>query len=709
MPACPCCGDETLNDQQRRQHMVARWGRLAAALDAMNQDDAGLVAHDAGPAPNDNGPAPNGDSLAPGLAPGDELAPGNDGMVLDEVAPAPDRIDLVALIAREDGSDLGSEPRDDADDMDLDDDLFVPPPEVPPGPGVRWNPPVCIDEWTSEEEPDLANFAPPNADSDNASVANTDRDPEFFEQDELVGLDPDVELDMDDPELWAFLRQYLSDLTHEEWVDMFNWDLTDRDCKSLRFLASRLRTHFSHTTYDDLQLHACEELGLPSDFVAWQRLKILAGLESCMYDCCVLSYTPLIPQLKGLFQNPRLVKEMRHCARHKVHRACEPGNISDIFDGKIYCTLQNTKVREGDDYQYFDLPDDIALGFGTDGFILLIEELLELVEGVEVTKVASEVDNFEGEGTNFVLHAFLIILFGDIPAISNCAPYEMMHLIFENLVPNMVLLWKGKFKWINHDDEAYWVSDDDWNQIGRLTAEATHTIPSRFVSTLLNIDQDMGLYKAKAYSFWFTYLTPILLNGQLDREYYEHFLTMHEIVVLCLELEISGEEVDALEEMINKWVQEYERYFGLTEGPGLTAQQLCDQIDWNTLYELLPDRNADLPNERDQPICVIHYGCVQDVFYVEWIQDLATNAQRPYLLVRVQECNTQGLDATWPENPIVMYNRLDTLEIINLGTVHAIVGRVKVGSRNMWAIIDRSKGARTQFNNEEGDPDLNLD
>ncbi|KAG8747297.1 hypothetical protein FRC10_001476 [Ceratobasidium sp. 414] len=408
----------------------------------------------------------------------------------------------------------------------------------------------------------------------------------------------------------------------------------------------------------------------------------------------------------------------------------------------------------------------------------------------------------------------------------------------------MVLLWKGKFKWIDHDDEAYRVSDDDWNQIGRLTAEATRTIPSRFVGTLPNIDQDMGLYKAEAYSFWFTYLAPILLNGRLDREYYEHFLTMREIVVLCLELEISDEEVDALEETINEWVQEYERlyyrhdhdrlptcvltihallhipyyirqtgppsatwsfvmerfcghllrpalsnrvrpyeyldnfirrraqmqivsrvhdipslirpitaltlragelisskeeiydflpdfvlgqpvnrmyratdqikrqmtrYFGLAEGPGLTAQQLRDRIDWNTLYELLPDRNADLPNERDQPIRVIHYGRVQDVFYVEWIQDPATNARRPYLLVRVQECNTRGLDATRPENPIVTYNRLDTLEIINLGTVHAVVGRVKVGGRNTWAIIDRSKGARTQFNNEEGDPDLDLD
>jgi hypothetical protein len=81
----------------------------------------------------------------------------------------------------------------------------------------------------------------------------------------------------------------------------------------------------------------------------------------------------------------------------------------------------------------------------------------------------------------------------------------------------------------------------------------------------------------------------------------------------------------------------------------------------------------------------------------------------PYLLARIQECNTRGLDATRPENPIVTYNRLDSPEIIHLGTVHAVVGRIKVGGRNIWAIVDRSRGARTQFNNENGLPDADLD
>ncbi|KAG9083097.1 hypothetical protein FRC06_004700, partial [Ceratobasidium sp. 370] len=70
--------------------------------------------------------------------------------------------------------------------------------------------------------------------------------------------------------------------------------------------------------------------------------------------------------------------------------------------------------------------------------------------------------------------------------------------------------------------------------------------------------------------------------------------------------------------------------------------------------------------------------------------------------------NTWGLDATRPDTPIVTYNQLDSPEVINLGTVHAAVGRIKVGGRNTWVIIDRSKGVWTQFNNKEGNRDLDL-
>ncbi|KAG8680040.1 hypothetical protein FRC08_016579, partial [Ceratobasidium sp. 394] len=315
------------------------------------------------------------------------------------------------------------------------------------------------------------------------------------------------------------------------------------------------------------------------------------------------------------------------------------------------------------------------------------------------------------------------------------------------------------------------------------------------------------------------------------QEYYEHFLEMREIIVLCLGLEITDAQVDELEWKINRWVQDYERlyyrydhdrlpacvltvhallhmpyyirragplpcswsfvverfcghllrpavtnrvrpydtlnnfvrrhaqlqivshvqgmpellrrptnltlqagklisskeriydflpdyvlgqpvkrilnpparlkrqmaqYFGLAEGPPHgegprpTEWELIDKVDWNMLvrygrfrmmsmgdrvrttglihsdgvahdnsfirYELLPDRNAHLPRERDRPIRKIYYGRVQDIYYVEFVRDQATNTRIPYLLVRVEECETHGLDAANPKTPIITYH-----------------------------------------------------
>jgi hypothetical protein len=60
-------------------------------------------------------------------------------------------------------------------------------------------------------------------------------------------------------------------------------DLSDRDRTTLQFLATRLCTHFSRQTYEDLRHCACEPLVIPSEFVAWRRLRILSGLETRAY------------------------------------------------------------------------------------------------------------------------------------------------------------------------------------------------------------------------------------------------------------------------------------------------------------------------------------------------------------------------------------------------------------------------------------------
>ena len=69
-----------------------------------------------------------------------------------------------------------------------------------------------------------------------------------------------------------------------------------------------------------------------------------------------------------------------------------------------------------------------------------------------------------------------------------------------------------------------------------------------------------------------------------------------------------------------------------------------------------------------------------------------------YLLAWVKPCETRGLDAASPENPVVTYTERDggSPYIIHVNTIVAVVGRIRMG--NTWAIVDQSQGnVHTQF------------
>ncbi|CAE6417428.1 unnamed protein product, partial [Rhizoctonia solani] len=369
-------------------------------------------------------------------------------------------------------------------------------PPLPQVQGLRNNPPVTILEW-----PDLDEILDTGGSDEDepAPVDGPDRDPVFVEQHQAPTFDPIDEPLLTDEEMLEILEMELGDLEDtDEWVDMYTRLITTRDRTVLQFLATRLRTHFSRQTYNDLRHGACAELKIPSEFVAWRRLRILSDLESRSYDCCVNScvcflgryrnltscpyckearlnsagsprrrfrYSPLIPQLRALFQDPEMAEKLGYrvlCDTVRENRV-----IQDVFDAEHYLKLRETLLDPEGDYHFFDDPRDIALGVSTDGFTLfkrrrrglstawpiliinynlhprirnrlenvlcvgvipgpkqckdlnsylvpLLDELLELEAGVTCTTPPGP----DGVGSNFVFHAFLIMLFGDIPAVA---------------------------------------------------------------------------------------------------------------------------------------------------------------------------------------------------------------------------------------------------------------------------------------------------
>lgn len=123
---------------------------------------------------------------------------------------------------------------------------------------------------------------------------------------------------------------------------------------------------------------------------------------------------------------------------------------------------------------------------------------------------------------------------------SSC-PWEWMHLFAENLIPNMLDMWTGRFKNSDPGSGNYQLDPDDWAAIGKETVEAMKSIPSQFVRHIGNIALDRSTFTAESYAFWFMYLAPHLLAGRFaDIKYYQHAMDLIEIMHITLQFEFTS-------------------------------------------------------------------------------------------------------------------------------------------------------------------------
>ncbi|TDL18506.1 hypothetical protein BD410DRAFT_816196 [Rickenella mellea] len=136
-----------------------------------------------------------------------------------------------------------------------------------------------------------------------------------------------------------------------------------------------------------------------------------------------------------------------------------------------------------------------------------------------------------------------------------------MHLIWLNLVPNLVLLFTGNFKELGSDD-PYVLPPTVWEAIGTATAESGHTIPSAFGARVPNIAKEKQYFTAETWSFWSLYLAPALLHQRFqDISYYTHFLKLVKLLHICLQFEISKDEISKVRDGFRDWVTEFESLY----------------------------------------------------------------------------------------------------------------------------------------------------
>ena len=139
-------------------------------------------------------------------------------------------------------------------------------------------------------------------------------------------------------------------------------------------------------------------------------------------------------------------------------------------------------------------------------------------------------------------------------------PFDFMHLIWENLIPNLIEFWTGEFKDLDHQGEGYFIEPHIWNEIGDATAACRMTIPAAFGAPVPNIATKRSQMSAEMYANWMLYIAPIVLRGRFKNpQYYRHFMRLVELLKLCLAFEILEAMLNQIDEGFQLWVEDYEK------------------------------------------------------------------------------------------------------------------------------------------------------
>ena len=138
-------------------------------------------------------------------------------------------------------------------------------------------------------------------------------------------------------------------------------------------------------------------------------------------------------------------------------------------------------------------------------------------------------------------------------------PLNFMHLIFKNLIPNLIRHYTGTFKDLDSGIEDYQLSKEVWSEICEAGSASGDMIPSSFGLRMPNIETEPSYMTAEAWGFWSMYLAPILLRNRFsNRRYYDHFLKLVRLIHKCISFKLKRSDIDEIRKEFQDWVVEYE-------------------------------------------------------------------------------------------------------------------------------------------------------
>jgi hypothetical protein len=190
--------------------------------------------------------------------------------------------------------------------------------------------------------------------------------------------------------------------------------------------------------------------------------------------------------------------------------------------------------------------------------------------------------------------------------ITICAPRDAMHMLYEHLVPMLISFWKGAYKpWkakgLDHG-QPYVIPDAKWEEIGKLTAESSKTIPGAFCRALPDIHKEEHHYIAETYAVWMAQLAPKLLqDAWLPQhcKYYDHAVLLSKIIRTVESYEISRASIQQggeLYEDIQTFFEQYQEYVFISNLHKFEVIDYLSRYYYQFKDERLPACNSTIHN-----------------------------------------------------------------------------------------------------------------
>ena len=140
-------------------------------------------------------------------------------------------------------------------------------------------------------------------------------------------------------------------------------------------------------------------------------------------------------------------------------------------------------------------------------------------------------------------------------------PYDFMHLIFENLIPNLICHYTGDYKGLDCGVEDYQLSQSVWDAICEAGTGSGDTIPSCFGAQVPNLESERSNMMAEMWSLWVMYLGLALLKGKFSKpRYYKHFVKLANLIHLCTSFKLNRDKIEKIRTGFIEWVEAYEKY-----------------------------------------------------------------------------------------------------------------------------------------------------